>query len=177
MTRQESADGARAYFGAAAVYAAGAVTYYIARESFDLDFLASPLFYGAMLLIASYFRRRLLASAVILICWGLAVLLDGRGPIEPGRTAQVHVFGFGVGALLCLLLRRWISDRVALESLAVIMIVVGLWYYFVYQFSALEEAWLWSGVFLLSAAVLALQGLRLRSTGSSDRSVSPPRPG
>lgn len=153
----------REYFGAAAVYAAGAVIYYAAREFLDVDFLVSPLFYGLMLLVASYFRPRLLASAVILICWGAAVLADGNGPLADGRTAQVHTFGFGAGALACLLLERWIPTRVALESLAVILLIVGVWYYLVYEFSVLERAWLWSAVFLASAIALVVAGVR-RST-------------
>jgi hypothetical protein len=63
---------------------------------------------------------------------------------------------------------------VALESVAIIMIVVGLWYYFVYEFPELEEAWLWSAVFLASAVLLALHGLRLRrSSAGRARSLSP----
>lgn len=177
MTQHWPTDARREYFGAAAVYAAGAVLYFSAREFVGLDFQASPLFYGMMLLIASYFRRRLLASAVILTMWGIAVLLDGRGPIAEGRTAPVHLFGFGAGTLLCLLLDRWIAARVALESIAVITIVVGLWYYFVYDVSALEEAWLWSAVFLASAALLVLQGVRARSAGATGRRAPSPRPG
>jgi len=165
---QANADATREYFGAAAVYAAGAALYFVAREAFDMDFLASPLFYGVMLLVASYFRPRLLASAVVLICWGVAVLADGNGPLEEGRTASVHTFGFGVGALLCLLLRRWIPERVALESLAIIMIVVGLWYYFVHEFSVLEDAWLWSAVFLASACGLVVGGLWARRGGATE---------
>ncbi|MGH2588788.1 MAG: hypothetical protein ACRDJE_28020 [Dehalococcoidia bacterium] len=166
-SQQAGADATREYFGAATVYAAGAVLYFLAREVFDMDFLASPLFYGVMLLVASYFRPRLLASAVVLICWGIAVLADGNGPLEEGRTASVHTFGFGVGALLCLLLRRWIPERVALESLAIIMVVVGLWYYFVHDFSVLEDAWLWSAVFLASAAALVVVGLRVRTANGA----------
>jgi hypothetical protein len=103
MTGQRGADGEREYFGAAAVYAAGAVAFYVARESLELDFLASPLFYGVMLLIASYFRRRLLASALILICWGVAVLLDGRGPIEPGapHRSMSSASGWGRSSVYC----------------------------------------------------------------------------
>lgn len=145
----------RERLGAAAVYAAGAVLYFIARESLGLNFLASPLFYGVLVLAASYFRPRLLASAVILVCWGIAVLVDGNGPLAGGRTAQVHVAGFGVGALACLRLGRWIPARVALESVAIIMIVVGVWYYFVEEYAVLERAWLWSAVFLANAAGLA----------------------
>ena len=140
--------------GAAAVYAAGAVLYFVAREVLKVDFIISPLFYGLLVLAASYFRRRLLASAVVLICWGIAVILDGKGPLEGGRTAQVHTIGFGVGALATLLLGRWIPSRVALESVAIIMIVVGVWYYLVYEVPELEEPWLWSAVFLASAAAL-----------------------
>jgi hypothetical protein len=174
---QGSTDARREYFGAAAVYAAGAVLYFVAREFLALDFLVSPLFYGVVVLIASYFRPRLLASAVILTAWGIAVLLDGRGPVAEGRTAPVHLAGFGVGALLCLLLRRWIDARVALESIAIIMIVAGLWYYFAFEFSALQEAWLWSAVFLASAAMLVLWGIRLRSTGAAGRRAPSPRTG
>lgn len=161
-------DERRERLGAAAVYAIGAVAYFIAREVLEMDFLLSPLFYGLIVLAASYVRPRLLAPAIVLICWGTAVVLDGRGPIEDGRTAQMHTFGFGLGALVLWLLRARIDPAASLQTLATIMLVVGVWYYFVYEIPELEEPWLWSAVFLATAAALVagvLLASRTRETG------------
>jgi hypothetical protein len=165
----------RERLGAAAVYAAGAVIFFVLRQVVNVDFLLSPLLYGLILLAGSYFRPRLLASAVILLTWGVAVLLDGKGPLAADRTAQVFMVGFGVSAVFLLLLRRWVDSRVALESLAVILIVAGIWYYFEKEHSVFREPWLWSAVLLASALALAVPVL-LRPTGADDAPALPGTP-
>ncbi len=70
-------------WSAAAVYVIGAVCYFVAREFLGLPFTASPLFVGVVMLAASRFRRRLLASAVLLLTWGTAILINGRGHWRP----------------------------------------------------------------------------------------------
>ena len=153
----------RERLGAAAVYAVGAVLYFLLREVAGLDFIYSPLFYGLLVLAASALRPRLLATAIVLVCWGIAVVLDGKGPLADGRTAQIHTTGFGAGALVLWLLRDRIDPARSLQSLAVVMLVVGVWYYFVYDYPVLERAWLWSAVFLATALVLAVSALRTRT--------------
>jgi len=150
-------------FGAAAVYAAGGVVYYFARELGGLNFLVSPLFYGVIVLAASWFRPKLLASAIILIVWGIAVLVDGHGPLAADRTAPVHTAGFGIAALVLLALRRRIDPAEALQSLALIMVVVGIWYYLAHDYHVLERPWLWLLVFLASALALVGAGFRQRA--------------
>jgi hypothetical protein len=141
------------------VYAAGAVLYFVLREVVRIDFILSPLLYGLLVLGASAFRPRLLATAIVLICWGIAVVLDGKGPLADGRTAQVHTIGFGAGALVLWLLRDRIDAAGSLQSLATVMLVVGAWYYFVYDYPVLERAWLWSAVFLATAIALVVGGI------------------
>ena len=157
----------RGRLGAAAVYAAGAVLYFVAREALGMEFTLSPLFYGLMLLAAGYFHRPLLAPAIVLICWGVAVVLDGKGPLAEGRTAQVHTFGFGLGALLLWLLRDRIDPAGSLQTVAIVMLVVAVWYYFVDDFPVLERAWLWSAVFLLGAAATIAGGLVQRRAAAT----------
>ena len=157
----------RGRLGAAAVYAAGAVVYFVAREALGMEFTLSPLFYGLMLLGAASFRRPLLAPAIVLICWGVAVVLDGKGPLEEGRTAQVHTFGFGLGALLLWLLRGRIEPAGSLQTVAIVMLVVAVWYYFVDDYPVLERAWLWSAVFLLGAAATIAGGLVQRRAAAT----------
>src|SRR4051794_27093524 len=89
--RSGPANPRRERLAAATVYVAGAILYALAREAGGLDFTASPLFYGLILLVASYFRPRLLASALLLCIWGTVVLLDGKGPFPAGRTAPLFV--------------------------------------------------------------------------------------
>lgn len=152
-------DDSRERFGAAAVYAVGAVLYFLLREVARLDFIYSPLFYGLLVLAASAFRPRLLATAIVLVCWGIAVVSDGKGPLADGRTAQIHTIGFGAGALALWLLRGRLDPARSLQSLATVMLVVGVWYYFVYDEPVLERAWLWSAVFLATALALAVSAL------------------
>jgi hypothetical protein len=149
-----ASDERRERLGAAAVYVSGAVLYFGLRELAGIDFIVSPLLYGLVLLGASAFRRRLLASAVLLVTWGIVVVLDGKGPLAEDRTAPVHIFGFGLGALITLLLERWIDRRAALESIAIIMMTTGVWFYLVEDFEVLESAWVWSLVLLVNAAAL-----------------------
>lgn len=149
----------RERLGAAAVYAAGAIIYFVLRRLLDLDFLASPLIFGVVLLAASYFRPRLLASGILLASWGVFVLLDGKGPFADGRSAPMYVLGFGVGALILLALRERIASRISLEAVATVMTVAGVWYYLVYDFDVLEAPWLWSAYLLGSAAALVATAL------------------
>jgi hypothetical protein len=90
------------------------------------------------------------------------VVLDGKGPLADGRTAQVHTLGFGAGAFVLWLVRDRIDAAGSLQSLASVMLVVGVWYYFVYDYPVLERAWLWSAVFLATAIALVVGGLRSR---------------
>lgn len=146
--------GARARLGTAAVYAGGGVVYAALREGARLDFTASPLLYGLVLLVAAWFRRRLLASAVLMLIWGVAVLLDGKGPFAPDRTAPFFMTAFGLGAAVLVLLRDRIDYQVALESVAAVMVTAGVWFYFVYDFPVLEETWVWTAYFFLYAVGL-----------------------
>ncbi len=106
MTAATSYDGVRSSleserrerWSAAAVYVIGAVCYFVAREFLELPFTASPLFVGVVMLAASRVRRRLLASAVLLLTWGAAILINGRGPFEAGRTAALYIAAFGLGS-------------------------------------------------------------------------------
>ncbi len=146
--------GSKERIGTAAVYVAGGIVYYLLREMGGLDFTASPLLYGLMLLVACRFRPRLLASAVLMLVWGAAVLVDGKGPFPADRTAPFFMAAFGLGAGILLLLRGRIEPRVALESIAAVMTTAGVWFYFVHDIPMLEKTWLWTGYFLLYAAGL-----------------------
>lgn len=157
--------------GAAAVYVAGAAAYYVARRYLGLGFTASPLFAGVLMLVASYFRLRLLASAVLLITWGSAILFAGHGPIAAGHSTPLYIGAFGLGALILLLLRRWIDARVALENVASVMLAVGLWFYFDYDYPVMERIWLWSAWLLANAA--ALVGMELVQSGRLNSSPGP----
>lgn len=138
----------------AAVYLVGALLYYAARERFGLSFMLSPFVYGLILLVASIFRQRLLASAALLLIWGLAVELDGRGPLAAGRTAALYMTAFGLGAGVLLLLRRWVDAQVALESVALVMLTAGIWFYLSYDYPTLIQPWLWSAWFIVSGLAL-----------------------
>ena len=159
--------GRRERLGAAAVYAAGGVLYFVAREVLGVGFLASPLLYGLIVLAASVFRPRLRAPAVLLTVWGAAVLLDGHGPIAEGRSAAVYIAGFGLGALLLRLLERWIDTRAALESLAAVILITGVWFYFAEAYEILTRPWLWSAWLLLSAGALAFTAFLPHTTARS----------
>ncbi len=150
------------------MYVIGAVSYFVAREFLELPFTASPLFVGVVMLVASVFRRRLLASAVLLLTWGTAILINGRGPLEAGRTAALYITAFGLGAGILLVLRGGIESRVALESVAIVMAVAGVWFYLAYDYPALERPWLWSAALLISAAGL-VAGEMMQRQGATKR--------
>lgn len=170
----------RERLGAAAVYLVGAVVYFIAREWLGLRFMASPFFLGMVMLVASYFRPRLLASATLLAIWGTAVLLNGKFIWADGRSDAVYLAAFGLGALVLVALQRWVDPRVSLETVGIVMLVTGVWYYLAYDYDALVKTWVWSLAMVVSAAALALTMFVPRRGVSSDRAAadgSPARSG
>ncbi len=142
----------------AAIYLAGAAAYFLLVEVLGANFLITPLFMGGIMLVASTQRPRLLAPAVLLGCWGLAVLLLNRGVLSGNRTAAVYIAAFGLASLILLLLRRRLSPPIALEGAAVVMIVSGLALYASYDVAAFGRGWLWALVLALNAAGLVLAG-------------------
>lgn len=159
----------RERLGAAAVYLVGAVAYFIAREVLGLGFMASPFFLGMVMLVASYFRPRLLASATLLAIWGTVVLLNGKFFWADGRSDAVYLAAFGVGALVLVALQRWVDPRVSLETVGIVMLVTGVWYYLAYEYDALVKTWVWSLSMVVSAVALVLTTLVPRRGDSPDR--------
>lgn len=143
-------------YATAAVYLVGAAVYFLVVEVFGANFLITPLFIGGIMLVASVARPRLLASAIVLAAWGTAVLLVDHGVLASGRAAPSYMAAFGVAALVLLALRRRIAAKVALESIAVIMLVGGVALYAAYDHSALARGWLWALALALNAVGLVL---------------------
>lgn len=142
--------------GTAAVYAAGAALYYLTVERQGVTFLVTPLFMGAIMLVAAFFRPRLLASAVLLAAWGAAVLLIHAGKIPSDRSAPAYMFAFGVGAAVLLAAGRWIAPRVALETTAIVLLVGGAALYGAFDIGPLGDGWFWALVLLINAIGLVL---------------------
>ena len=145
---------------AAAVYAIGAALYYAAIDGLGVTFDATPLLIGAVMLAASVFRRRLLASAVLLLAWGAAVLLVRHGPLPDHREAPVFLIAFGLAMAALVLLRRWLDPRIALESAAIVLLAGGLAFYGAFASDVFTSAWLWSAALLASAIILAADAFR-----------------
>ncbi|MGI8554607.1 MAG: hypothetical protein ACR2PL_28015 [Dehalococcoidia bacterium] len=143
----------------AAIYVIGALLYYFALVPLKVSFLSTPLFLGLIMLAASLFRPRLLATAVLLLTWGTAVFLLNHHVLPSDRAQPVYLFAFGLGAAILVLLRRWIEPRLALESAAVAMLSAGVFFYADFRWSLFNQPWFYSLLLLLSAAGLVLLDL------------------
>lgn len=143
---------ARVYI-TAAIYVAGAMVYYLLLTPFDVTFEATPFIFGVILLIAAPFRPRVLASAVLLLAWGAAVLALHDDWL-PNRPGPVYIGAFGLAATVLRLLSRWVEPRVALENVAVVMLSSGVFFYFAFEIEALNRAWFWSIALLVNTAAL-----------------------
>lgn len=152
--------------GAAAVYVGGAAAYYAALQGLGVTFQATPLILGIVMLAASIFRARLLASAVLLLAWGAAAIALEYEWLPRERSSAVYMIAFGLAALALLLLRRRVAPRVALESAAIIMLVGGLSFFAAYEVDALGRPWLWSLALIVNAAgLVAVAWWRQRRSG------------
>lgn len=143
----------------AAIYATGALAYYLTVAQFGANFAVTPLFFGAVMLVASVFRPRLIASALLLGAWGAAVLLLQHGALPRERNSAVYMIAFGAAALLSLLARRWIDPAVALESAAVVLLVGGLSLYGSFDVDRLGRGSFWALALFLNAVGLAATAL------------------
>lgn len=160
-------------YATAGVYLAGAAIYFLVVEVFGANFLITPLFIGGIMLVASVVRPRLLASAIVLAAWGVAVLLVDHGVLASGRATPSYMAAFGVAALILLALRRWFAAEVALESIAVIMLVGGIALYAAYDQPAFGRGWLWALALALNAIGLVLAAWwRARSRPISEQQTS-----
>ncbi len=144
---------------AAGVYALGAALYFVLVQLAGLTFQATPLIFGGTLLVASVFRPRVLAAALLLLCWGVAVALLNAGALPEARTGAAYMVAFGVAAAVMMLLRRWIAPPVALQSAAAVLLAGGLALYGAFDVDALGRGWLWTLVVLADAACLAAASL------------------
>lgn len=140
----------------AAMYVAGAAAYWYAVERLGVTFDATPLIFGLVALVGSAVRPRLLASAVLLLVWGGVVLLVRHGPLPDDREAPLFLLAFGVGAALLVALRRWIPPKVALESVAAVLVGGGAGFYLAGEDTVFTSAWFWSAVLLASGALLVV---------------------
>jgi hypothetical protein len=159
------------------VYIGGAVLYFLLLEAGGVTFDVTPLFFGAVMLVASPFRPRLLASAVMLGAWGVAVLLVRHGPLPDDREAPAFLTACGLGLAALLALRRWVPAEIAVESATAVLIVGGLAFYFTYDVEAFARAWPWAVALALNAAGLVLvEAWRARrTTGNADADGANPR--
>ncbi|MHB8577353.1 MAG: hypothetical protein ACYDCQ_18730 [Dehalococcoidia bacterium] len=162
-TPPNTRDLRRQTYGTAAVYLAGAAIYVALVEAAGAPFAITPLTFGVIMLLAGVFRRRLLASGVLLCAWGTGVLLLDRGVVPSDRSAAVFIIAFGAGALVLSLLRRSFDVSVSLESAALIMLVGGLGLYLSFSIDAFGHAWPWGVALAANAGGLVLAAeLRLR---------------
>jgi hypothetical protein len=146
----------RSTYTTAATYPTGAAAYFLAVEMLGVTFLVTPLFFGGNLLVTATQRRRLLVPAVLLGCWGTAVILLDRGLLPANRTPAVYIIALGVAAPILLLRRRSVAARISLESAAVVMTVAGLALYSSYDVAAFARGWLWALLLALNAVGLLL---------------------
>lgn len=154
--------------GTAAVYLAGALVYFLLVEVAGVDFLITPVFFGGMMLVASVLRPRLLASAILLLAWGAAVLLVEHEVLAHGRASSSYMAAFGLAALVLLLLRRWIAIEVSLESAAIILLAGGVALYLSGDITAFGRGWLWAAATALNAIVLLVVEWRRRGQPTRD---------
>jgi len=161
----------------AAIYAAGALAYWLAVGVGGLTFGSTPLFLGCIMLVASIMRPRLLASAVLLLAWGMGVILLQEGVLPRQRAAAVFLIAFGLAALILLVLRSRLDLRVSLESAAVVMLTGGLALYISYDLDPFGRGWLWAAALLLNAVGLVVAAhWRQRQSSPTTGSASMPVP-
>src|SRR5918992_3851946 len=84
----------------------GAGAYGFSVEALGLTFNATPLFCGAVVLVAAAGRRELVPPALALVGWGASVLLVREGGLPDDREAGAFLVGATAGLLAAYALGR-----------------------------------------------------------------------
>ena len=127
------------------VFLVGAGVYALVQGPGGADFNLTPLFVGAIAIVAglSSRRRRALATGLVLAGWGAAVLAVAHGVVPADRTTPAYMLGIAVGLLVTAGVSRHDESAELMNSAAVAAFLGPLGLYLSYDVAALGRwpAW------------------------------------
>jgi len=150
--------------GSAVVVVAGAGVYALLVGGDNVRFAATPLILGIIAVVAGLVgtRHRVIATGLVLGCWGTAVLLVDHGVVPTERTTPAYMLGVAVGLLVAAGVAPR-ADRAAWLTSASIAAFTGpLSLYAAYDVTSLGRWPLWSAVLLVWGAWEAFWAWRAR---------------
>lgn len=145
-------------FASAGVVLAGAVAYAILVGADVVAFTATPLCLGIIAIAAGLagIRPKVVATGLVLACWGVAVLLVDHKVVPAARTTPAYMLGIGIGLLAASHLAPRAQRGDWLASAVVVAVTGPLSLYVAYDISAFGRWPLWS---LVLAGWAAWEGL------------------
>jgi len=147
------------------VLLAGAGIYALVESRAVADFSVTPLMLGAVAVAAGLIgtRRRIVATGLVLMGWGVAVILVARGVIPADRTPPAYMIGVAAGLLAAAAVAGSPRRAQWLTSGVIAAFVSGLGYYFAYDFGVLAQWKGWTFAMLAWAGWELFWGVRVGS--------------
>lgn len=156
--------------GSAAVLLGGAVVYAAMEGLMKVRFDVTPLSIGLIAIAAGIVgaRPRLIATGLVLVGWGSAVLLVDHGIVDAARTTPTYMLGIGAGLLVAARLAPPRERGEWLTSAAVTAFAGPLGLYLAYDSSSIGQWQAWAIVLVAWAAwelFWSTRGLRPEAIG------------
>lgn len=150
--------------GSAVVVVAGAGVYALLVGGGNVRFAATPMILGVIAVVAGLVgtRHRVVATGLVLGCWGAAVLLVDHGVVPADRTTPVYMLGVAVGLLVAAGVAPRAERAAWLTSASIAAFTGPLSLFLAYDVTALGRWPLWSVVLLVWGAWEAFWAWRAR---------------
>jgi len=146
----------------AIVLALGAAIYLVLMGPLGVTFDATPLVVGSVVLVAATAGRahRLMATALTLIGWGVAVLLTRHGPLPDDREAATFLVAAGLGLLASRLVAR-LRPGVEVGEGSTVLVVGGMAFFFAFDAAWIYDWPAWTAALVAWASWEALRPRRV----------------